>query len=254
MDLPAPPSFRLDGKRALVTGASRGIGRHAAIALAQSGAAVVLAARNAAESEETAQALRAADHEATVIALDVTDRAAVREAVARSGPFDILVNNAGGNIREPALEVTDEAFDHLMDLNIRACFTVAQAVAKGMVEAGRGGVIVNLSSINGHRAAAGRPVYITTKHALEGMTKSLAADLAPHGIRVNAVCPGFVETPLTRGVLSDPAFRKRQTDRMLLQRIMSTDDIVGSIVFLCSPAASMITGASLLVDGGYAAI
>ncbi|MBY0336051.1 MAG: SDR family oxidoreductase [Acetobacteraceae bacterium] len=254
MPLPPPPSFRLDGRRALVTGASRGIGRHAAIALAQAGAEVVLAARALPESEETAAALRDEGFGATAIALDVTDRAAVREAVAAAGPFDILVNNAGGNIRESTLDVTDEAFDRLLDLNIRACFTVAQAVAQGLVAAGRPGVIVNLSSINGHRAAAGRAVYITTKHAVEGMTKAMAADLAPQGIRVNAVCPGFVETPLTAGVLADPGFRQRVVQRMLIQRVMTTDDIVGAIVFLCSPAASMITGASLLVDGGVCAI
>jgi NAD(P)-dependent dehydrogenase (short-subunit alcohol dehydrogenase family) len=250
MTLPSTPSFRLDGRRALVTGASKGIGRAGAVALAAAGAEVVLAARTAAELDATVAALAAAGHRATALPLDVTDRAAVRAAVAAQGPFGILVNNAGTNIREPFLDVQDASLDRLLDLNIRAMFTVAQAVARGMVAAGGGGAIVNLSSVNGHVAGASRSVYTATKHAVEGMTKALAFELGPHGIRVNAVAPGFVETPLTVPVLDDPQFRARVVRSMPLGRIGQVEDIMGAIVFLASDAAAMITGASLLVDGG----
>ncbi|OYW09490.1 MAG: 3-oxoacyl-ACP reductase, partial [Rhodospirillales bacterium 12-71-4] len=192
--LPVTPSFRLDGLRALVTGASKGIGRAGAVALATAGADVVAAARSLEELEELSAALGAAGLACRAAQLDVTDRTAVRALVEAAGPFDILLNNAGTNIRQPFLEVPDESLDRLLDLNIRAMFTVAQAVAQGMVEQGRGGAIINLSSVNGHVAGANRSVYTATKHAIEGLTKAMAFEMGPHAIRVNAIAPGFVET------------------------------------------------------------
>lgn len=250
-DLPIAPGFRLDGLRALVTGASRGIGRAAAVALAGAGAEVVLAARALDESEATAAALRAQGHAATAIALDVTDRAAVRAAVAAQAPFDILVNNAGTNIREPFLEVRDASFDALIDLNLRAAFTVAQAVGQGMAAAGRGGAIINMSSVNGHVAGVNRSVYTATKHAIEGLSKGMVAELGPLGIRVNTICPGFVETPLTKGLLADEKFRTSQSRRMPMGRILTVEDLMGAVVFLASPASAMISGCSLVIDGGF---
>lgn len=249
--LPTMPSLRVDGQRALVTGASKGIGRAAAVALAGQGAEVVMAARTLPELEETEAALAAQGLKARALRLDVTDREAVRRAVAEHGPFDILVNNAGTNIREPFLEVQDASFDALIDLNLRAMFTVAQAVAQGMVAAGKGGSIVNLSSVNGHVAGLNRSVYTATKHGVEGLTKAMATELGPHRIRVNSVCPGFVETPLTTGILSDERFRQSQVRRMPLGRILEVEDIMGAIVFFASPASAMISGASLLIDGGF---
>jgi len=249
--LPVTPSFRLDGKRALVTGASKGIGRAGAIALALAGAEVVLAARSLAELEETATALSEGGYAARAAQLDVTDRTAVRALVEASGPFDILLNNAGTNIRQPFLDVTDAALDQLLDLNVRAMFTVAQAVAAGMVARAQGGAIINLSSINGHVAGVNRSVYTATKHAVEGMTKALATELGAHGIRVNAIAPGFVETPLTAGVLADPKFRAGHERRTPLGRIMTVEDIMGAIVFLAAPASAMISGTSLVIDGGF---
>ncbi len=249
--LPESPSFRLDGLRALVTGASKGIGRGGAVALARAGAAVTMVARSGDELAETAAALRAEGLAAEAHALDVTDRAAVRALLAGAGRFDILLNNAGTNIREPFLEVQDESLDALLDLNIRAMFTVAKAVAAGMVEGGRGGSIINLSSINGHVAGLNRSVYTATKHAVEGMTKAMATELGPHGIRVNAIAPGFVETPLTAGVLSDPKFRASQVRRMPMGRIMTVEDIMGGIVFLAAPASAMVSGLSLVIDGAF---
>jgi len=250
MSLPITPPFRLDGQRALVTGASKGIGRAGAVALAAAGAEVVLAARSLAEMEQTVAELAAAGLSAKARALDVTDRAAVRALVAAEGPVDALLNNAGTNIREPFLEVQDASVDMLLDLNIRAMFTVAQAVAQGMAEAGKAGAILNLSSVNGHVAGANRSVYTATKHAVEGMTKAMAFELGPRGIRVNAICPGFVETPLTRPVLQDPKFRDRVVRSMPLGRVMQVEDIMGAVVFLLSPASVMVTGASLVIDGG----
>ncbi len=247
MSLPVTPSFRLDGKRALVTGASKGIGRAAAAALAAAGAEVVLAARSGDELAAIVAELAAAGHRAKAIRLDVTDRAAVRAAVAAEAPFDALLNNAGTNIREPFLEVRDASLDALLDLNIRAMFTVGQAVAARM---GQGGAILNLSSVNGHVSGASRSVYTATKHAVEGMTKAMAFELGPKGIRVNALAPGFVETPLTAPVLGDPKFRERVVRAMPMGRVMTVEDVMGAIVFLLSPAAAMITGHSLVVDGG----
>ena len=249
--LPPPPGFRCDGERALVTGASRGIGRAAAIALAQAGAEVTLAARSVAECEETAAALRAAGFAARAAALDVTDRAAVRGFIAREPPFGILLNNAGTNIREPFLDVADDSLDHLLDLNVRAMFTVVQAVARRLVEAGRPGSLINVSSINGHRGGTSRSVYTATKHAVEGATKGMAAELGRHGIRVNTLCPFFVETPLTEGILSDGAFRAALERRVPLGRILRTEDLLGSVVFLASPASAMVSGLALIVDGGF---
>lgn len=250
MTLPTTPAFRLDGQRALVTGASKGIGRAAAVALAAAGAEVVLAARTLPEMEATVAELLAAGHHAKALRLDVTDRAAVRAAVAAEGPFDVLLNNAGTNIREPFLEVQDASLDALLDLNIRAMFTVAQAVAQGMVAAGKAGAIINLSSVNGHVSGANRSVYTATKHAVEGMTKAMAFELGPKGVRVNAIAPGFVETPLTAGVLADAKFRDRVVRSMPLGRLAQVEDVMGAVVFLASPAAAMITGLSLVIDGG----
>ncbi|WP_372619327.1 SDR family NAD(P)-dependent oxidoreductase [Falsiroseomonas sp.] len=251
MTLPITPSFRLDGQRAFVTGASKGIGRAGAVALAAAGAEVVLAARTLPEMEETVAELAAAGHRAKAVRLDVTDRAALRATIAAEGPFGVLLNNAGTNIREPFLEVQDASLDALLDLNIRAMFITAQAVAQGMVAAGKGGAIINLSSVNGHVAGSNRSVYSATKHAVEGMTKAMAFELGQHGIRVNTLAPGFVETPLTRPVLVDEKFRSRVVRAMPLGRVMTVEDVMGAIVFLASDASRMVTGLSLVVDGGH---
>jgi NAD(P)-dependent dehydrogenase (short-subunit alcohol dehydrogenase family) len=249
--LPPPPCFRCDGERALITGASRGIGQAAAIALAQAGAEVTLAARSLEECERTAERLRSAGLSARAVRLDVTDRAAVRAFIAAEEPFGILVNNAGTNIREPFLEVADDSLDRLLDLNVRAMFTVAQAVARRLVAAGRGGSIINVSSVNGHRGGVNRSDYTATKHAVEGATKGMPAEFGRHGIRVNTLCPFFVETPLTAGILSDDSFRRALERRVPLGRILRTEDLAGAIVFLASPASAMVSGLALVVDGGF---
>ena len=248
--LPKTPSFRLDGKRALVTGASSGIGEAAAIALAEAGAEVVLAARRTGPMQATVDALQAQGLHARAIAMDVTDRPSTRATIAAEGPFDILVNNAGRNTREPFLDVTDEALDAMIDLNIRAAFTVAQATALGMVQARRPGVIINMGSVNGHVARETISVYTATKHAIEGLTKGMALELGRHGIRVATLCPTWIATPLVKPMLDDPATARMMLDRLPIGRVGLVEDLMGVIVFLASPAAAMVTGSPMLVDGG----
>ena len=251
--LPHTPSFRLDGRRALVTGAGRGIGLAAAAALAEAGAHVVLAARSAGEIDAAATELRAAGHTAEALALDVTDQPAVAAALAAVAPFHILVNNAGTNRPRPFLDVTEDDYDAIMGLNIRAAFFVAQTVARGMAAAGSGGSIIHISSQMGHVGSARRSVYCASKHALEGLAKAMAIDLAPQQIRVNTIGPTFTETPLTRPFFADPAFRDDTLRRIKLGRLAQVEDLMGAVLFLASDASAMVTGTSLVVDGGWTA-
>ncbi len=209
VDLARTPSFRLDGKRALVTGGGRGIGLAAASALAAAGAHVTLAARTRSEIDAAAEAIRARGDQAEALQLDVTDIEAARGAIAQAEPFDILVNNAGTNRPKMLGEVTVEDFDVVMGLNVRAAFFMAQAVAKRLLEARRPGSIVNISSQMGHVGAARRTVYCASKHAMEGFTKAMAIELAPHNIRVNSLGPTFLETPMTQAVFREQGVPRR---------------------------------------------
>jgi NAD(P)-dependent dehydrogenase (short-subunit alcohol dehydrogenase family) len=253
MPLPRTPSLRLDGRRALVTGAGRGIGLAAAAALAQAGAHVVLVARTAAEIEAAAAEIRTEGGSAEPLVLDVADLASVRATVAAQAPFDVLVNNAGTNRPAPFLDVTEQDYDAITDLNQRAAFFVAQAVAQRMVQAGIGGSIIHISSQMGHVGGARRTVYCMSKHGVEGLTKAMAIDLAPHAIRVNTIGPTFIDTPLTRPFWSDKAFHEDVLRRIKLGRLGTVEDLMGAVVFLASDAAALVTGASLVVDGGWTA-
>jgi NAD(P)-dependent dehydrogenase (short-subunit alcohol dehydrogenase family) len=253
MSLPRTPSFRLDGRRALITGAGRGIGLAAAAALAEAGAAVTLAARSSAEIESAAAAIRAEGGLAEALAIDVTDIEAMRAALAARPPFHILVNNAGTNRPAPFTEVTPEDFDAVLGLNLRATFFVAQAVARGLIAAGAQGSIINISSQMGHVGGPRRSVYCASKAAMEGMTKAMALDLAPHGIRVNTLCPTFIETPMTRPFFADESFRASVLSRIKLGRLGQVEDLMGAILFLAGDASALMTGAPLIVDGGWTA-
>jgi NAD(P)-dependent dehydrogenase (short-subunit alcohol dehydrogenase family) len=253
MDLPAAPSFRLGGRRALVTGAGRGIGLAAAAALAQAGAHVTLAARTLAQIEEAAAAIGARGQHAETLVLDVTDVEAARRAIAAAAPFQILVNNAGMNRPAALADVTVEDFDAIFALNVRAAYFMAQAVALRLVEAKLPGSIINISSQMGHVGAARRTVYCASKHAMEGFTKAMAIELAPRGIRVNTLGPTFVETPLTKPFFANETFRKEVLSKIKLGRLGQVEDLTGAIVFLASDASALMTGSSLVVDGGWTA-
>ena len=253
MTLPRTSSFRLDGRRALVTGASSGIGRACAVALGEAGAEVTLAARGQAALEETAAEMRAAGMAAETLALNVTDLAAVEAAVAEAGPFDVLVNSAGLARHAPALETTAEDFDAVTAINLRGAFFLARAVARGLAEAGRLGSIVQVSSQMGHVGGPDRAVYCATKHAVEGMTKAMAIEWGPKGIRVNTLCPTFVRTPLTEATFADPERRAWIEEKIALGRVGQVEDLMGAVVFLASDASALVTGTALLVDGGWTA-
>ncbi len=251
-------TFRLDGKTALVTGAGRGIGRATALALAAAGAELVLVSRTPSELDEVARQITSHGGKGRALPFDVTDSATVRDAFAGLGQLDVLVNNAGLNRPQPFLEVDEATLDQLLTLNVRAAFIVAQAAARLMVgpngEKGGGGVIINMSSQMGHVGSElNRTVYVMTKHALEGLTKAMAVELAPKGVRVVSIAPTFITTPLTKPFFDDPVFKKWVLDRIPLGRLGTVEEVAQAVVFLASPAASLVTGSSLLVDGGWTA-
>jgi NAD(P)-dependent dehydrogenase (short-subunit alcohol dehydrogenase family) len=253
MSLPRTPSFRLDGKRALVTGAGRGLGVAMAAALAQAGAHVTLVSRTGAQIDAVADAIRAEGGSADTLVLDVTDIAAMRAALAGRPADDILVNNAGTNRPKPLTDVTVEDYDAVVDLNVKAAYFVAQAVAARMIAANTRGSIIHMSSQMGHVGGPRRTLYCASKWAVEGMSKAMALDLAPHGIRVNTIAPTFIETPMTRPFFEDKVFAADVLRRIKLGRLGQVEDIMGATVYLASDAASLVTGTSMVIDGGWTA-
>ena len=257
-DVPlVPPSFQLDGRVALVTGAGRGLGAVASFALAEARAEVFLLSRTQRQLEDVQEKIIKNGGRAKIVVCDVTDSNQLRSALDRLERLDILVNNAGMNIPEPFVEVSESHLDEMLALNVRAAFLVAQIAARKMLEApdraAKGGVIINMSSQMGYVGAERRTVYCMTKHAIEGLTKAMAVELAPHNIRVNAIAPTFLETPMTATFFADPQFRDWVMSRIPLGRIGRMEEIAGAIRFLASPAASLITGTSLVIDGGWTA-
>src|SRR5882757_2653402 len=251
--IPQTPSFRLDGRRALVTGAGRGIGSAVAAALAQAGAHVTLCARTASEIEDGASALRAAGLAADALSLDVTDVAAFAKAIDAAEPYQIFVNNAGTNKPNPFTSVPVEDFDLVMGLNVRAAYFAAQAVARRMIARGTPGSIINMSSQMGHVGSAGRSLYCASKWAMEGFSKAMAIELAPHGIRVNTLGPTFIETPMTKPFFENAAFKESVLAKIKLGRLGTVEDLMGAVVFLASDASALMTGSALIVDGGWTA-
>lgn len=242
----------LEGALALVTGAGRGIGRGCACALAEAGADIVAVSRTPAELEQLAEEVRALGRSARPVALDVTHASMIRHLVDELPALDVLVVSAGANVPEPLLEVTDEQLDSLLALNVRSTFVTLQAAARKMAVAGRGSIVL-MSSQMGHVGAAGRSIYCTTKHAVEGLVKAAAVELAPHGVRVNSVAPTFVETPMTAPFLADERFRAEVVSSIPLGRLGRVEDVTAAVVYLASEASALVTGTSLVVDGGWTA-
>ncbi|MCC5984824.1 MAG: SDR family oxidoreductase [Rhodobacteraceae bacterium] len=253
MTLPRTPSFNLHGKRALVTGASSGIGLACAAALAEAGAHVTMVARGAARLEDACAQITDAGGSAAAQALDMADIAALREFISAEGPFDVLVNAAGMARHSPALDTAEEDFDAVAAVNIKAAYFAAQAVAQGLITAGRPGSIIQISSQMGHVGGIDRAVYCATKHAVEGMTKAMAMEWGPHAIRVNTLCPTFIRTPLTESTFQDPDRRAWVESRIKLGRVGRVEDIMGAVLYLASDAAALVTGSALRVDGGWTA-
>lgn len=251
--LPRTPSFRLDGRRAVVTGASSGIGFGAATALAEAGAHVTLVARRQDMLEAATAAIKASGGKADCRLMDITDIAATSEFVAGAGPFDVLVNSAGLALHAPALDTTPEDYDAAMSLNLRAAYFLTREVARGLIAAGKPGSLINISSQMGHIGGPDRAVYCANKHALEGMTKAMALEWAQHGIRVNTLCPTFIRTPLVEKTLASPERRAWVLSKIKLGRVGEIEDLMGPVVFLASNASALMTGTHLIIDGGWTA-
>jgi NAD(P)-dependent dehydrogenase (short-subunit alcohol dehydrogenase family) len=246
--LPRTPSFRLNGRRALVTGAGRGIGLALAAALAEAGAQVTLVARTAAEIEPAAIAMGG-----DWAVLDVSDMAAIAAFFATRPAFDILVNNAGTNRPKPMTEVDEADYDAVLDLNVKSAFFVAQACVRRLLAAGKPGSLIHIGSQMGHVGGPNRSLYCASKWALEGMSKAFALDLAVHNIRSNTIAPTFIETPLTRPFFEDAAFKASVLAKIKLGRIGRVEDLMGAALFLASDASALVTGTSIIVDGGWTA-
>ncbi len=249
----APPSFRLDGRSALVVGAGRGLGATMAIALAQAGAHVTLVARTGSEIAEVRDCIIGLGGAATAVVLDVTKNAEVEAFFLNQTYFNILVNNAGTNRPALLVDTADSDIEAVFNLNVLAAFRMARGAAQALIKHRQTGSIINISSQMGHVGAAMRTVYCASKHAIEGMTKALAWELGPHNIRVNTLCPTFIETPLTAPMLAKPEFREWVLSKIALQRIGAMNEIAGPVVFLASDASSLMTGSALMIDGGWTA-
>ncbi|MSO97261.1 MAG: glucose 1-dehydrogenase [Rhodospirillaceae bacterium] len=245
--------FDLTGQRALITGASRGLGLGCAELLATAGAEVILTGRGGPDLDTAVKAIIARGGKARSCICDVTDIEQMRQVIGGLPDIHILVNNAGTNIPEPFVDVSADHFDKIFDINVRAAFFVAQAVAAKMMKAAIKGSIINMSSQMGHVGSPNRTVYCASKHALEGLTKAMAVELAPHGIRVNAVAPTFIETPMTKPMLDKPEFKSFVLDHIPLGHIGEIKDVAAAVLFLAAPASALVTGTSLRVDGGWTA-
>ena len=253
MTLPTTPSFRLDGKRALVAGASSGIGLACAVALGEAGANVTLAARTSDKLADAVSQMRAAGMTAEALTLDVADVGATAQAVASAGPFDVLVNSAGSARHSPSVDTTPEDFDAVQALNFKGAYFLTQAVAKGLITAGKSGSLINITSQMAHVGGIDRAVYCGTKFAVEGFSKAMAIEWGPLGIRVNTVCPTFIRTALTEVTFENPERLKWITEKIKLGRVGEVTDIMGPVVYLASDASALMTGTSLMIDGGWTA-
>jgi len=253
MTLPTTPSFSLSGKIALVTGASKGIGRASAIALAEQGAHVICVSRGKEALDKVCNEIQSLGQTSQALIADMTSIKDIKDKIGSLPKVDILVNNAGTNIPEPFINVSEQNFDDLVQLNIKGCFFVAQIVAAKMLENKQGGSIINMSSQMGHIGATNRTVYCMTKHAIEGLTKAMAVELAPNAIRVNSICPTFIKTPMTENFFNSEEFKQETLTKIPLGHVGTVEDIMGAVIYLASNASRLVTGSSHKVDGGWTA-
>lgn len=253
MSLPQTPSFRLDGKRALVAGGSSGIGLACAVALAEAGAEVTISARNESKLKAALLDMQQAGFAVHTIAMDVADVAATEAAVSEHGPFDVLVNSAGLAIHSPAIETTEPDFDAVSDINFKGAYFLTRAVAKGLLAAGKPGSLINITSQMAHVGGIDRAVYCGTKFAVEGLTKAMAIEWGKDGIRVNTICPTFIRTPLTEQTFNNPDRVAWIMDKIKLGRVGEVTDMMGPVVYLASDASALMTGTHMLIDGGWTA-
>lgn len=253
MSLPRTPSLRLDGRRACVTGAGRGIGVALAAGLAEAGAEVTLVARSVDEIEAAAEAICAEGGRANAAVLDVSDLTAVLEFFGSRPAFQVLVNNAGTNRPKPMMEVSEEDFDAVLDLNLKSAFFVTQGCVKRMLADEVTGSLIHISSQMGHVGGPNRSLYCASKWALEGMNKAIALDLAGYGIRSNTIAPTFISTPMTEPFFEDATFKASVLAKIKLGRIGTVEDLMGAALFLASDASALVTGTSIVVDGGWTA-
>ncbi|WP_419739149.1 SDR family NAD(P)-dependent oxidoreductase [Ruegeria sp.] len=251
-DLPRTPSFSLSGKTALVTGASSGIGQGCAVALAEAGAHVVCAARGADRLAETVAALQAQGWSAEAVVVDQGDLQALKQ-LFEVRPFDVVVNSAGTARHSPAIDTTPEDFDAVTDINLRSAYFLSSYAAKALLEAGRPGSIIHISSQMGHVGGVDRALYCATKHGIEGMVKAMAIEWGKQRIRINTVCPTFIRTPLTQSTFDNPERAAWIMDKIKLDRVGEVEDIMGAVTYLASDASALVTGTSMLIDGGWTA-
>ncbi|MCH2165148.1 MAG: SDR family oxidoreductase [Marinovum sp.] len=251
MRLPKTPAFDLSGKRALVAGGATGIGLGASVALAEAGAVVTIAARRNDVVEGAAEAICQAGWQAKGLSLDLTDVDAVRAACVE--PFDVVVNSAGFAKHSPAVETTPEDFDAVMAINLRGAYFLSAAAGKALIDAGKPGSIIHISSQMGHVGGLERAVYCASKWGVEGMVKSMAIEWGKAGVRINTICPTFIKTPLTEQTFSRPEMVEWVLSKIKLPRIGEVEDIMGAVLYLASDASAMVTGTSLMIDGGWTA-
>jgi len=250
------PDFDLTGKVAMVTGAGRGIGYHIALALAKYGADLVVCSRTVSELEKVGKEIEKLGRRVLIKRIDVRRipevHSLVEDAVKAFDHIDILVNNAGINIPQWAVDVTEEAWDNIMDINLKGLFFVAQAVGKVMIQQKKG-KIINVSSQAGSVGLLRRAAYCTSKGGVNLLTKVLAIEWAPHNIKVNAIAPTFIETPMTQPMFQDKSFRDYVLGNISLGRLGKPEDVVGAVIYLASEASDLVTGHVLLIDGGWTA-
>ena len=248
------PTSDLSGKNILITGASKGIGAQCALTFAELNTNLILVARESRELDTIEGKIKAMGQRVKKVTCDITDKKSFDEKIASINEVDILINNAGTNAPGPLLNASEYDFDRVMNINVRAAFFVSQSIVKKMIQQNISGSIINISSQMGHVGAANRTIYCASKHAIEGLTKAMAVELANYGIRVNSVAPTFVETPMTKPFLGDKKFRDEVIKKIPLGKIANPSDIMGAIIFLSSDAAKMITGSCIKVDGGWTSV